>query len=269
MLNKLLDYWWYYVINLKRYEKKLIKYQGFGDKSIIDFKRNNNLDWKIVKIILENFLIIDGLELRNSLRTFVANHQELISNPNTFITNFGPTEKSGTFILNQFTHCFPLLYYKVYDNKELHKLPQDSNIIFLDDFIGTGDQALRYIRPITNAIGNSVKPFLFTLCSTNSGLNKIEQAKTKFTVFSALILNKEEYFLLDDNCNKLTFNQKKKLTKINTLLGDNSEFNLNIPFAFYYTIPDNSLPLLWLDGAKYINDQGFEKEWYGLTPRSY
>lgn len=271
MVDKLVDYWWYYVVNLKKHERKLLKYQGYGDRSIIDFKRINNLDWKTVKVILESLLIMDGLELRKNLRAFVSKHEKLFLDDNSFITHFGPAGKSGSVILNQFRHCLPEAKDRIIGNDKLNSLPENSCIIFLDDFIGTGSQALDYIFPIIYSINDSVKPYLFTLCSTYSGIFKIQDAKSKFRVFSSYILNEKDYFLLEDNCKKFDDVQKKKISDINDKILDRGEeyFNLNIPFAFYYSIPDNALPLLWKDDKEYVTDEGETKRWYGLTPRNY
>ena len=156
-------------------------------------------------------------------------------------------------------------------NDKLNKLPENANIIFLDDFIGTGTQALDYIYPLTYSLNNSVRPYLFTICSTNSGMFRIQEAKSKFSIYSSYILNERDYFLLDDSCDKFNRKQKDTIRKINYAmreLGDNF-INLNIPFAFYYSIPDNSLPILWKDGIEYEMENGQKKNWYGLIPRDY
>ena len=271
MLDKLIDYWWYYVFNLKRHERKLLKYQGYGDRSIIDFKRKNDLDWAIVKIILDNLVIMDGLELRQHLRKFVSTHSTLFINDNTFITHFGPAGKSGSIILNQFRHCLPEASERIIGNDKINQLPENANIIFLDDFIGTGTQALDYIYPLTYSMNDSIKPYLFTLCSTYSGLYKIQEARSKFSVFSSYVLNEKDYFLLDQSCSKLNKKQKEDMVRINNLIMERGDefFNLNIPFAFYYSIPDNSLPMLWKDAIEYESTDGETKQWYGLTPRHY
>jgi hypothetical protein len=269
MIERVIDFYWYYVRNLRKYEFKLLKYQGYGTKSILEFKKQNKLDWDVVKVILENFKIIDGLDLRNGLRKFVEDNRALIDDGKTYITHFGPIEKSGSFILNQFMHCYPGLQKKIIKSHELGKLDQDSNIIFLDDFIGTGTQAVDYIKPILWTIGSSVKPYLFTLCGTESGLEKISDHQSKFSVQTGLVLKRKDYFLLDKSCKKFSDKQKKKVEKINSQLNCSNDLNLNLPFAFYYTIPDNSLPLLWLDGDRYRNEYGQETIWYGLTPRNF
>lgn len=271
MIESIVDFWWYYIINLKKHERKLLKYQGFGDKTVLEFKRKNNLDWKLVKVLLDNLMIIDGLQLRNYIRNYIKKHEQLFNDDNSFITHFGPAGKSGSIILNQFRHSAPDLSDKIISHDKLNQLPQDANIIFLDDFIGTGTQATDYITSLVYRLNNSIKPYLFTVCSTYSGIFRIQQARSKFTVFSSLILNEQDYFLLDDTCSKFDLKQKEGVEKINSnlrQLGD-SFFNQNIPFAFYYSIPDNALPLLWKDKFKYNDDNGVEQEWYGLIPRDY
>lgn len=271
MIDKLVDYWWYYACNLKRYEKKLIKYQGYGNRSILDFKRKNGLDWSLVKIIVDNVTIMDGLELRNRLRLFVKEHSELLNSKNTFITHFGPAGKSGSIILNQFRHCMPSAHNRIISNDKLNQLPDNSNIIFLDDFIGTGIQASDYIYPITLVINTSVRPFLFTLCATDMGLLKIQALGSKFRIWSSIILKEKNHFLLEDDCKTLSDYQKDYVNRINKKImnpGDH-DFNLNIPFAFYYSIPDNALPLLWKDNISYADENGIIKKWYGLIPRNY
>lgn len=271
MLDKLVDYWWYYACNLRRHEKKLLKYQGYGERTILDFKRNNNLDWKLVKIIVDNITIMDGLELRHRLRDFVETHKDLFHDKNTFFTHFGPAGKSGSVILNQFRHSMPSAHSRIINNDKLNQLPDNSNIIFLDDFIGTGEQASGYIYPVTMTINTSVRPFLFTLCATDIGLLKIQEQRSKFRVFSSIILEERNHFLLEDICNKLDENQKSYIRNINNKIlypGDH-EYNLNIPFGFYYSIPDNALPLLWKDNVEYSDDNGNRKNWFGLTPRNY
>jgi hypothetical protein len=125
------------------------------------------------------------------------------------------------------------------------------------------------LKPITFTINSSINLYLFTLCSTEAGLKRIKDSKTKFKLITSKTLNKEDYFLLDESCNKLNEKQKEKLKKLNSYLGSNTEYNQNLPFAFYYTIPDNSLPILWMDKETYKNESGNISEWYGLTPRNF
>ena len=116
-----------------------------------------------------------------------------------------------------------------------------------------------------------MKPYLFTICSTIPGEKYIYASGTAFKIYSAIVLHEKDYFLLNDECKKLTNSQKNKIKKINTLLLERGQdfFNLNLPLAFYYSVPDNSLPLLWQDGTEYSIDNNDIKKWYGLMPRKY
>ena len=77
ILDQLIDFYWYHIRNLKRHERKLIKYQGFGDRSIIKFKRESGLGWKTISKLLDSIKILDGLELRNHIRAIYNSNKEL------------------------------------------------------------------------------------------------------------------------------------------------------------------------------------------------
>ena len=67
-------------------------------------------------------------------------------------------------------------------------------------------------------------------------------------------------------------NQKTPIEQQNSFLltGLGEELvNKNIPFAFFYSIPDNALPALWKDAVPYTDGTGLHQEWYGLLPRDY
>jgi len=67
MFESLYDKYWYYIKGLHKYEKFLVKYQGYGNRSIIEFKRRNLLDWKTVAKILDKLVIVDGLQGKPSV----------------------------------------------------------------------------------------------------------------------------------------------------------------------------------------------------------
>jgi hypothetical protein len=106
---------------------------------------------------------------------------------------------------------------RVIGNDEINQLPEDSSIIFLDDFIGTGTQAIEYIHPLIYSMDDTIKPFLLSIYSTETGITRIQRLKTKFTVLSARILTEADYFLLSDSCHKLTNKQKEYVYKMNHL----------------------------------------------------
>lgn len=270
IINKIINFYWYYLRNLKRHEKKLIKYQGFGNKSIIRFKEETELEWKTISKILEVIQILDGLELRNYLRKIYSDNRELFDSPNTYVTHFGPIGKSGALIVNQFLRCFPTKQWMIIPNSELSKLPVDSSIIFLDDFIGTGKQGLDYIRNISYTLNSSIKPYLFTICGTNEGIELINSYGSNFIVKSQMILTKEKHQLLDPKNKILLDHEKTRIKELNKQIGidDRSKYHLGLPFAFFYSAPDNSLGILWGDNIKYQSND-IEKKWYGLIPREY
>jgi len=270
IFEKVNDFYWYFLKNLKKYERKLIKYQGFGDRSIIRFKRDSGLEWNTIAKILNSIKILDGLELRKHIRAIYSENIELFENPNTYVTHFGPVEKSGTIILNQFSRCFKSMNNKIIAISKLNELPPDASIIFLDDFIGTGQQGLGYIKNISQILNSNIQPYLFTICGTQDGLDFINNFRSNFVIKSQIILSKENDHLLDPINKVLEEHEKKKIRELNQLigLGHKNKYQLGLPFAFYYSAPDNALGILWGDGFEYLNE-GIGKKWYGLIPRDY
>lgn len=266
----IIDYICYFYFNIKPLEKKLARYQGYGERSVISFKRENKLDWYTVRAIMECVQVLDGLQLRNHIRSFVEKNNALFNAQNTYFTHFGPIGKSGGIVLNQFLHCFKDFKDRVIGTDQYSTLSH-ANLIFFDDIIGTGVQASDYITSLAQILNSSVKPYLYTICSTDIGVDMINNQNTSFRLYSAIRLCKKDYFLLDEECTILTIEQKNKISKINSILLNKGEevFNLNLPIAFYYSIPDNALPLLWKDGYEYSDDNNQTKKWYGLIPRDY
>jgi hypothetical protein len=271
MFGKVNDIYWYYIKGLRRYEVYLNKYQGYGSRNILEFKRRNNLEWRTIDKILSNLKIIDGLEVRNHIRHIYEANQELFDNPKTYICQFGPLGKSSGIILNQFLRCYPSKYYKLKPITEIQELTEDYNIIFLDDFIGSGQQAIDYIKVISRSLNPSVKAYLFTIAATENGLKKVKLYNSKFSIYTSILLDNKNFFLLHEESNILNSVEKKTLKDVNRRLGfrENNEYQLGIPFSFFYSTPDNSMGLLWADKLKYNDSKNIQREWYGLTPREY
>ena len=268
--NRFSDFYWYYIKDLRRYERKLIKYQGFGERSIIRYKRETGLRWQTISKLLQSIKILDGLELRTHLRSIYLQNQKLFDDQNTYLTHFGPIGKSGALIINQFLRCYPAKHRMIIPNSEISKLPNDASIIFLDDFIGTGKQGLDYVKNISSSLNSSIKPYLFTICGTNDGINYINSYGSKFKVKAQIVLTKEQYYLLDPSNKILQDEEKIQIKKLHKLIGidEKNNYHLGLPFAFYYSAPDNSLGILWSDNTDYkVNN--VDKKWYGLIPREY
>lgn len=270
IFDRIVDFYWYYIKGLWKYERKLIKYQGFGNRSIKRFKHETGLKWQTVSKILNSIKILDGLELRNHLRSIYNQNKDLFEDPNTYITHFGPIGKSGALIINQFMRCYPGKQRMVIASSEISRLPEGASIIFLDDFIGTGKQGLDYVKNISSSLNSSIKPYLFTVCGTTDGIEYINNYGSRFKINSQLLLDKDQYYLLDPSNSILDEAEKKEIKDLNKLIGidDRSKYHLGIAFAFYYSAPDNALGILWNDKTPYRKENA-ERNWYGLIPREY
>lgn len=271
MIERIKDFYWYHIKGLKKFELYLNKYQGYGSRNLIEFKRRNELSWITIYKLLNSLKIVDGLELRNHIRSIYESNRELFDNPKTYISQFGPMGKSSGLVLNQFLRCYPGKYYKLKPITEIQELEQDYNVVFLDDFIGSGQQAIDYIKVINASLNPSVKAYLFTIAATEKGLKKVRLYNSKFSVETCILLDNKNFFLLHEDSDILTSDEKENLKDINRRIGfkDNNEYQLGIPFSFFYSTPDNSLGLLWADRIQYKDKNNNQKEWYGLTPREY
>jgi hypothetical protein len=141
----------------------------------------------------------------------------------------------------------------------------------LDDFIGSGQQAIDNIKVINRTLKNGVKAFLFTIAATEKGLNKVRLYRSKFTINTSILLDNKSFYLLDPESNILNEIEKTTLKELNTKLGfsETNEYHMGMPFSFFYSTPDNSLGLLWSDKTLYNDSNNVQRQWYGLTPREY
>ncbi len=47
------------------------------------------------------------------------------------------------------------------------------------------------------------------------------------------------------------------------------DFDLGLMIAFYFTIPNNSMPMFWKDGYTYTDKNGAIKEWKAILLRRF
>lgn len=68
-----------------------------------------------------------------------------------------------------------------------------------------------------------------------------------------------------------TSKEKEKIKSVNSMLkkAGTFDFNLGLMIAFYFTIPNNSMPMFWKDGYSYTDRNGTTKEWKAILPRRF
>jgi len=269
-IQNLIDKIYFLWQNGKDLETKFAAYQGYKQDSIIKWKNQTGLPWSIVFKVLHNFEIYTGPKIRSTIRQIVYDYESVFSKENCFITGFGNAGKSGDIILYDFSHTIEVDQRKVKKTWELNSLPSGSTIIFVEDIIGTGTQSVDYIQnKINQLILPSHEPFLLSLCATPQGIKNVTD-NTNFQVLPGIILEEESQHY-SDKSNIFTSREKEKVKAVNAKLkkAGTFDFDLGLMLAFYFTIPNNSMPIFWKEGYPYIDAHGNKKEWEALLPRKF
>ncbi|WP_294359558.1 hypothetical protein [uncultured Clostridium sp.] len=270
-MKKIFDSIIYKVYGLEKFEEKLSIYDGYKKGSIIEWKNNYGMTWRLSKKILKNIIMFDTNQIREMLRKIVEENKDIFERENLYITSFGNKGKSGDLILYQFIHAMPQFGKKVKNTWELNGLPEESTIVFLDDLIGTGSQSIEYINKKLNLIiSPSYSCYLVCLCTTEAGLERVKK-ETNFNVLNAILLNKEKYEHLSRECTVFNEKEKEVISQINNMLNKNtnSDYNKGLLLAFSHCVPNNSMPLIWKDGFPYKDLSGEKRKWKAILPRQF
>lgn len=249
--------------NLDYYENKLSKYSGYKKGLLLKWKEQSDVSWKTAIKILKELKIFNEVEIRDAYRQMVEKHHELFHAANTFIVPFGPTGKSGDKLLYDFRRAVPELANKIIEKYEITE-KTNSNLIFLDDIIGTGYQATTYITgSIQQMLTTSNTNYLMTICSTPQGVFEVQQ--TGFRVLSFNLLDEKLHYYLDEICKVFTEKEKEFLKKLNyQLIPKTHRYHLGLLLAFHYSTPDNTMPLIWKD-----QNESDKLLWTALLPREF
>jgi len=269
-MKELIDKIYFLWKNGKSLETKLAAYQGYRHNAIIQWKNQTGLSWSIIFKILNNFEIYTAPRIRSAIRQIVYDHENVFSKENCFITGFGNAGKSGDIILYDFSHTVEINQSKVKKTWELNSLPEGSTIIFVEDIIGTGTQSVDYIQNRVNQIIKpSHIPYLLSLCATPKGIQNVLD-NTHFQVLPGILLG-EEHQHYSNHSKVFTAKEKEKIKSVNDMLKKTGtfDFDLGLMLAFYFTIPNNTMPIFWKDGYTYMDREGKSKEWTALLPRRF
>lgn len=267
ILNKLI----YHLFCINRFDKALHRYQGFRSNSIINWKKQTDLNWFTISKLLKNLAIFDAAQIRQTISDIISENQSLFSAGDCYITSFGKLGKSGDMVLYDYTHAQKTVNPKVLSLWEISSLPSNSKIVFVDDLIGTGTQSLEYISEKLNLIlSPSFETYLLCICATPEGMKNVE-SNSNFKVLCGNLLKKEKFQFYDDDCKVFTEREKEKIKLENAKLKnpDRKDFDRGLLTGFYYSMPNNAMPILWKGGYKYKDKKGKQLTWEALLPRYY
>jgi len=267
----MIDWLTFKLFRLDRFEEKLKKYNGYRDRSTLRWKKQMVISWRLTQKVLREIKILTAIEIRHMLREVVEQHKNLFSSANCYICKFGKPGKSGDIILYEFCHGCSEYKDRIIEPWRIPSLPEKSRIVFLDDLVGSGQQSVEYISNTINLFLNSShKAFLLSLCATPQGLEHVK-TNTNFDTICHLILNEEEYQHYSSQ--SYIFNEKERalMMDINDRLkgSSNTFFDKGLLIAFYYAVPNNTMPFIWKDNYNYLDKEGSSKNWFALLPRKY
>lgn len=252
-------------------ETKLAAYQGYRPNLIIKWKQQTNLPWPVVFKILNKFEIFTAPKIRALIGKIVLDNENLFGKEDCYITGFGNAGKSGDIILYDFSHAQNFNQAKIKKTWDLHTLPPNSTIIFVEDIIGTGTQSVDYIlNRLNQVISPSHNPYLLSLCATPKGVDNVLQ-NTNFNVIHGLLLEEEVYQHYSKVNDFFSPIEKQKILSVNNKLKNpkSFDFDLGLLLAFYFTIPNNAMPILWKEDYPYIDHKGKKRKWTALLPRKF
>ena len=252
-------------------EQKLIRCQSYRPNSVPKFKSQTNLNWLETVKLLNSIEIFDAQRIRSVIHEIVQSNQEVFNRDNLYITSFGSEGKSGGKIAYEFRHTNLFGSQKFVSSWELSKLPEESTIIFVEDLIGTGTQSTEFILNKLNLVINpSHKPYLLTICATSEGIQKVS-TETNFKVINGIELVQDSFQHYTENCTIFSKKLKNKLVELNAKLKRHGtlDYDRGLLVSFFYSPPNNSMPILWKEGYPYKDKKGKEKKWFALIPRQY
>lgn len=251
-------------------ESSLHRYQGYRSNSCVLWKRKSNLSWSMCWKIIKKIQIFDSQRIRGIIVDLVKQNPDVFDGM-CYVAAFGKVGKSGDVIMYEFNHSGSVKEEMLIKVSDLPSLPSNSKIVFVEDLIGTGTQSLDYITTKLNSLlSPSHIPYLLTLCATPEAIEKVHD-NSNFTVLNGIELIEEEYQHYTSASSYFSSSEKKILRDLNDRLKDPKKFDYDrgLLLSFHYSMPNNSMPILWKDGYKYKDQQGEEKEWFALLPRDF
>ncbi len=230
----------------------------------------DNDDIDLAVRIVKNLNVIGFDDLNTSLSIAYSkleraaiDRKSPISRKNTLFAGIGDGGKSGAMMGYNFRVINEIPEENFLTDESLQYLEQGcvENIVLIDDVIGTGDQATKEIKRLTEKITPfGVKNiFMLTAVGMGAGIKKIVN-DTKAHVFSAF-----EYSDLDTAKNLdsqfyegISHEARKKMQARLEYYGNiASEWPLGYGgigafISFYYNTPNISLPLIWSSRNSWI-----------------
>lgn len=228
------------------------------------------ISWNTATKVLAELKIINAKEIRQMLQQVTVQNKDLFDSKDCYVCKFGGPGKSGDILLYEFRHGCPQYRKFIIEPWEIPSLPEKSRVVFIDDLVGTGAQSVEYIYNTLNLFLNpSHEAYLLSLCGTPQGIAYVRE-NTNFTLMCSHVLDEEH---CQHYAKSKVFNDKERqmINRINDMLKVKGEksFDKGLLLAFYYSVPNNTMPFIWKDDFQYLDQSGKREKWYALLPRRY
>lgn len=229
----------------------------------------DNEDFDLAFRIIKNLNVIGPEELNSSLSIAYSklNRQAQLkkinlSLKNTLYVSIGGAGKSGAMIAYNFRLINELSSANFLDDDSIKYLEEGKieNLVLIDDFIGTGEQASKELKEISEKVLSlGVKNiFVLTAIGFKSGIKKLQETELA-DVFSALEFDdKDSVNSLDSNFYEgLTFSARKNYFEKFSKYRGLGYRGLGALIVFYYNTPNATINCIC----------GDTKGWIPLFPR--
>ena len=142
---------------------------------------------------------------------------------------------------------------------ELGEFIEDTYVSFIlvDDFVGSGDQAVATWKNIVGLLNSKQRPILAVHVAFKEGIDHILAETRLRVVFNTLLSESNKVFSPENKV--LTTTEKEKLLKYCYLADEYPEGygKMQANISFYYRAPDNCISVLCSNNPR----------WKGLFPR--
>lgn len=228
-------------------------------------KKSEVLDWldnfqpsekQDMLLVLQQLEVLSWNEVRDYVESLAKELKKLFQHDLSGVRFFplgDYTSSSGTNFLYNFRQeleisnsCFPLKHFTEID------LSSVAAMVFVDDIIGSGNQATRFAKESLSEIQKEIDTYYVSLFAFENGLKKVIKEAGFTKVFSARTLSDEfkafspktKYFTDPNQRSRLKNICKKygeKLYPKHPLGYDDSQCLFILP----HTVPNNTPPIIW------------------------
>ncbi|NPV02125.1 MAG: hypothetical protein HPY53_12180 [Brevinematales bacterium] len=243
-----------------------MKFKYYTKYRLLKWSIRNNLSICLTLKIFNNINFYDNIRINTILTNYINCHKDVFINNDTYITSFGETAKSGFYILSEIRNKFSRNSLNFIESWQIPTLPKNSIIILVDDIIGTGKQSEKYIKEkLFQIMNSSHRLVLFTLLGTEDGIEYVKN-NTGIEIWTCEVLTEKDNHY-SEKCNIFSNKERETLIAVNNKLYSNqSDYDKGLLVCFSYSVPNNSMPIIWKDGFEYSSN-GVSEKWFALFPR--